>query len=199
MNTSSSNVNVPTVSNKRDKSNTSNVVLTSIVGGPNVQDDIVSKNQFDLLSNEYDTAGDSTKDVHDADSDEEGDIEQVYDELLHTWRLLLKHVDVSGVYDMCRKVCMRWKWTLNRSLCDKGSRIILGWNNDLIDVTVLSQTNQVMHAQVNVKVHNKVLFCSFRYADNYYIDFRALWTNLDVHNLLMRAKSWILLGDLMHR
>ncbi|GJY60082.1 sodium/hydrogen exchanger 6 [Tanacetum coccineum] len=52
------------------------------------------------------------------------------------------HVDVSAIYETCKKVCRRWKWTSNRSICDKGYRIILGWNDDMVDVMIMSQTNQ---------------------------------------------------------
>ncbi|GJU18554.1 hypothetical protein Tco_1146520 [Tanacetum coccineum] len=61
--------------------------------------------------------------------------------------ILESHVDVAVVYDTCNKVCSRWKWTSNRSLCSKGSRIIIGWNDDLVDVMIMAQTNQVMHVQ----------------------------------------------------
>ncbi|GKF70793.1 hypothetical protein Tco_0203850, partial [Tanacetum coccineum] len=58
------------------------------------------------------------------------------------------HVDVAVVYDTCKKVCHRWKWTSNGSLCPKGSRIILGWNDDIMDIMIMAQTNQIM-AQTN--------------------------------------------------
>ncbi|GJZ75828.1 RNA-directed DNA polymerase, eukaryota, reverse transcriptase zinc-binding domain protein [Tanacetum coccineum] len=59
----------------------------------------------------------------------------------------------------------------------------------------MAQTNQVMHVQVNTRIDNKTLFCSFIYADNYYIDRRALWNNLVGHAGLMRNRPWVLLGD----
>ncbi|GKD23066.1 RNA-directed DNA polymerase, eukaryota, reverse transcriptase zinc-binding domain protein [Tanacetum coccineum] len=102
---------------------------------------------------------------------------------------------LDGVDDEDEVVCSRWKWTSNGSLCDKGSRIILGWNDDIVDVMVMAQTNQVMHVQVNMRVDNKTLFCSFVYADNYYIDRRVLWNNLVRHAGLMRNRPWVLLGD----
>ncbi|PWA59001.1 RNA-directed DNA polymerase, eukaryota, Reverse transcriptase zinc-binding domain protein [Artemisia annua] len=95
--------------------------------------------------------------------------------------VLESHVDAFVVYDTCRKVCSRWKWTSNGSICDKGSRIILGWNDDIVDVMIMSQTNQIMHVQVNIRAENKTLFCSFVYADNYYVKRRALWSNLESH------------------
>ncbi|GKD26031.1 putative RNA-directed DNA polymerase, eukaryota, reverse transcriptase zinc-binding domain protein, partial [Tanacetum coccineum] len=49
-------------------------------------------------------------------------------------------------------MCSRWKWTSNGSLCSKGTRIILGWNDDLVDVMIMAQTNQVMHIQLTVAI-----------------------------------------------
>ncbi|PWA53039.1 RNA-directed DNA polymerase, eukaryota, Reverse transcriptase zinc-binding domain protein [Artemisia annua] len=59
----------------------------------------------------------------------------------------------------------------------------------------MSQSNQVMHVQVNVKADNKAFFVSFVYPHNYYIDRRVLWHELEVHGSLMRDKPWVLLGD----
>nr|GFC31769.1 RNA-directed DNA polymerase, eukaryota, reverse transcriptase zinc-binding domain protein [Tanacetum cinerariifolium] len=109
--------------------------------------------------------------------------------------ILESHVDVAAVYDTCKKVCSRWKWTSNRSICSKGSRIIVGWNDDLVDVMIMAQTNQVMHVQVNTHADNKTLFRSFVYVDNYYIDRHALWSNLVGHAGLMQNRPWVLLGD----
>ncbi|GJV51073.1 sodium/hydrogen exchanger 6, partial [Tanacetum coccineum] len=80
-------------------------------------------------------------------------------------------------------------------VCDKGSRIILGWNDDVVDVMIMSQTNQVMHVQVIWRADKQVLFCSFVYADNYYVNKRALWTCLKAHVVLMHNSPWVLMGD----
>nr|GEX10433.1 reverse transcriptase domain, reverse transcriptase zinc-binding domain protein [Tanacetum cinerariifolium] len=97
--------------------------------------------------------------------------------------------------DKEEEVCSRWKWTSNRSLCSKGSRIILGRNDDLVGVMIMAQTNQVMHVKVNTCADHKTMFCSFVYADNYYIDRHVLWSNLVGHAKLIRNRSWVLLGD----
>nr|GEY35290.1 hypothetical protein [Tanacetum cinerariifolium] len=68
-------------------------------------------------------------------------------------------------------------------------------NDDIVDLGIMSQTNPVMHVQINVRASNNALFCSFMYADNYYIDRRALWLNLEMHFDLMRDKPWNLMGD----
>nr|GEW29591.1 hypothetical protein [Tanacetum cinerariifolium] len=63
--------------------------------------------------------------------------------------------------DTCKKVCSRWKWTSNGSLCSKGSRIILGWNDDLVDVMIMAQTHACtmgssgcFNAALNLKDHS---------------------------------------------
>ncbi|GJY80757.1 hypothetical protein Tco_0493508 [Tanacetum coccineum] len=84
------------------------------------------------------------------------------------------------------------KWISNGSICSKGSRIILGWNDDIVDVMIMAQTNQVMHVQINIRADNKALFYSFIYADNYYVDRRALWNILTAHSLYDADKPWAL-------
>ncbi|PWA86967.1 RNA-directed DNA polymerase, eukaryota, Reverse transcriptase zinc-binding domain protein [Artemisia annua] len=102
------------------------------------------------------------------------------------FRLFMRHAG---------KLCHMWKWTSNGILYDKGSHVILGWNDDIVDVMVIAQTNQVMHVHVNMKAENKALFYSLVYVDKYYIDHRALWMNLNMHSLLMKGNPWVLLGD----
>ncbi|GJS62835.1 uncharacterized protein Tco_0677399 [Tanacetum coccineum] len=88
---------------------------------------------------------------------------------------------------------MDFKWG---RLCPKGTRIILGWNDDLVDVMIMAQTDQVMHLQVNIRADNKAFLCSIIYVDNYYVSQRALWHNL-VGMLLIMLIAWFYLVILM--
>ncbi|GKA00236.1 retrovirus-related pol polyprotein from transposon TNT 1-94 [Tanacetum coccineum] len=63
----------------------------------------------------------------------------------------------------------KWKWTSNEMACSKGSRIILGWNPDIVNVVIILFIDQVMHACIVFKAEKKELFCSFIYAHNRYI------------------------------
>ncbi|GJQ89660.1 polypyrimidine tract-binding protein homolog 2 isoform X1 [Tanacetum coccineum] len=47
------------------------------------------------------------------------------------------HVGKSSLAKLCHKVFRKWKWTSNGVVCLKGSRIILGWNPDIVDVVVI--------------------------------------------------------------
>nr|XP_043639688.1 uncharacterized protein LOC122610797 [Erigeron canadensis] len=114
---------------------------------------------------------------------------------LNVCAIIESHMDVSKLFDACKKICRNWDWTSNGGLCSKGTRIIVGWNSDLVDVMVLAQSNQVIHTQITYKVDSKSLFCSFVYADNYYKNRRELWQNLGTHKEFVRGKPWIVLGD----
>ncbi|GJT58261.1 hypothetical protein Tco_0993315 [Tanacetum coccineum] len=73
----------------------------------------------------------------------------------------------NDVPDVCSKVFKYWEWTSNAHVCTKGCRIILGWHMDVVNVVVLSQTDQM----------------------------RLLWAELRLYKLVVRGMSWTLLGD----
>ncbi|GJS52288.1 RNA-directed DNA polymerase, eukaryota, reverse transcriptase zinc-binding domain protein, partial [Tanacetum coccineum] len=75
------------------------------------------------------------------------------------------------------------------------SRIILGWNPDIVKVVVIAYDDQVMHTCVHFKDDKKDLFCSFIYAHNRYMQRRALWHNLVTHKAYVRDRPWCILGD----
>ncbi|XP_022024450.1 uncharacterized protein LOC110924767 [Helianthus annuus] len=109
--------------------------------------------------------------------------------------ILESHVDVSNLRKVCKFVFRNWSLTSNGSLCSRGTRIILGWNAEYLDVMVIAQTDQVIHTQVIFKDSKKVLFCSFVYAENKYKDRRVLWNDLCKHKALCHDKPWIVMGD----
>ncbi|PWA40795.1 RNA-directed DNA polymerase, eukaryota, Reverse transcriptase zinc-binding domain protein [Artemisia annua] len=103
--------------------------------------------------------------------------------------------NINGEEVLCSKVFRNWDWTSNGHLCSKGSRIVLGWNQDEIDLTVISMDDQVIHVCIRFKADKKELFCSFIYAHNRYTHRRPLWDNLKMHKLYTRARPWCILGD----
>ncbi|PWA55838.1 RNA-directed DNA polymerase, eukaryota, Reverse transcriptase zinc-binding domain protein [Artemisia annua] len=70
-----------------------------------------------------------------------------------------------------------WDWTSNGSFCSSGSRIILGWNVDAVDLNVVAMTDQVVHTFIR------------------YTHRRPLWDNLGLHNQLVHNRPWCILGD----
>ncbi|XP_021979823.1 uncharacterized protein LOC110875939 [Helianthus annuus] len=105
------------------------------------------------------------------------------------------HVEVSKLSKVCGRVFKKWEWTSNGGVCNKGTRIIVGWNDDRIQLMMLAQTDQVMHVQLKSNIDSKVLFVSFVYAKNTYQERRVLWQDLCKHRLVVRNQPWIVMGD----
>ncbi|XP_022031917.1 uncharacterized protein LOC110932977 [Helianthus annuus] len=109
--------------------------------------------------------------------------------------ILESHVDVGNLNKVCKSVFLNWDWTSNGGQCDKGTRIIIGWNPEVFDVMVLNQTSQVMHVQIWFKADSKMVFCSIVYAANYYVTRRDLWQQLSMQKVLVGNQPWIVMGD----
>ncbi|KAK1406264.1 hypothetical protein QVD17_41555 [Tagetes erecta] len=109
--------------------------------------------------------------------------------------VLESHVSVDRLASICKRVFRDWDWSSNGNFCDKGTRIILGWNPNVVDVMVISQASQVVHAQVFFKKGGQSFLCSFVYAKNYYCDRRELWEQLNKHKIFARSMPWVILGD----
>ncbi|PWA44567.1 RNA-directed DNA polymerase, eukaryota, Reverse transcriptase zinc-binding domain protein [Artemisia annua] len=101
----------------------------------------------------------------------------------------------SSSEELCMRVFKGWDWTSNGNFCSSGSRIILGWNVDVVDLNVVAMSDQVIHTFVRFKADKKELFCSFVYAHNKYTHRRPLWDNLGLHNQLVCNRPWCVLGD----
>ncbi|XP_022033482.1 uncharacterized protein LOC110935402 [Helianthus annuus] len=109
--------------------------------------------------------------------------------------ILESHVDVGKLGKVCKAVFHSWDWTSNGGCCNKGTRIIIGWNPTIFDVMIVAQSPQVMHLQLVFKLDKRVLFCSVVYADNYYVTRRELWHLLSMHKVFVADRPWCIMGD----
>ncbi|XP_022003122.1 uncharacterized protein LOC110900542 [Helianthus annuus] len=105
------------------------------------------------------------------------------------------HVDIHNLNKVCSSVFRRWDWTSNGSSCQKGTRIIAGWDPGILEVILLDQSSQVMHFQIIFKQDKRRLFCSVVYAANYYLTRREVWHHLSKHKVLVGNNPWVILGD----
>ncbi|GJZ58069.1 hypothetical protein Tco_0613563, partial [Tanacetum coccineum] len=96
--------------------------------------------------------------------------------------ILESHVDDSNLHKLCSLVFRHWDWSSNGAWCDKGTRIILGWNHNDVDVVVLNQDDQTIHTRVWLKADRKELFCLFVYARNplFLADTTASGSSMDI-------------------
>ncbi|XP_022037240.1 uncharacterized protein LOC110939954 [Helianthus annuus] len=109
--------------------------------------------------------------------------------------VLESHVKVANLDKVCKNVFRNWDWASNGAMCAKGTRIILGWHMDNIDVMVVDANSQVMHTQIMFKNDKKMIYASFVYASNCYKERRQLWESLKMHKGLVNNNPWIILGD----
>ncbi|GJT17758.1 hypothetical protein Tco_0876464 [Tanacetum coccineum] len=109
--------------------------------------------------------------------------------------ILESRVDIHALSLVCSKVCRTWEWTSNMRFCNKGCRIILGWNKDVVDLMVVAQSSQAIHAKFIHKADKKFLFCTFIYAGNHLLERRILWAELGLHKIVVPGAPWTLLGD----
>nr|GEX31879.1 hypothetical protein [Tanacetum cinerariifolium] len=64
-------------------------------------------------------------------SPKQNEVRQVISENnLSICAILESHVANSNLHKMCSLVFRHWDWSSNRAWCDKGTRIILGWNHN---------------------------------------------------------------------
>nr|GEU84750.1 hypothetical protein [Tanacetum cinerariifolium] len=75
--------------------------------------------------------------------------------------ILESYVANSNLQGLCTKVFKKWQWTSNGLKCTKGSRIILGWNPDVVNVVVISFDAQVMHICIYFKADKMEVLVSF--------------------------------------
>ncbi|GJS50258.1 reverse transcriptase domain-containing protein [Tanacetum coccineum] len=158
------------------------------------QDDLLKENELGKTSG----ANAMNKDTN-LNEDSESDVEEglnrtpkqskvrqvVNENRLSICAILESHVDISALSKVCSKVFRSWDWTSNASLCSKGCRIILGWNLDVVNVMVVSQTSQpwILMGDFNVAL-NLEDYSSGSSKLNYAItDFKDCVYNIEVMDI----------------
>ncbi|GJW65633.1 hypothetical protein Tco_0117517 [Tanacetum coccineum] len=78
---------------------------------------------------------------------------------LSVYAILESYVDNSKLHNLCSLVFRHWDWTSNGSFCSKGTRIILGWNHNDVDVVVINQDDQAIHTHLGAFLETSMLPC----------------------------------------
>ncbi|GJW40603.1 putative ribonuclease H-like domain-containing protein, partial [Tanacetum coccineum] len=157
---------------------------------------IVNPNPFDILQTDYQNVNEkgeqsrgNEEDVAAMDKKNNSDSESDVEEMTSVTDVL------KGASTPSDDVFRYWEWISNVNLCNKGCRIILGWNKDVVDVMIVAQTNQAMHAKVIHRADKKVICYTFVYASNDPRERRLLWADLGLYKQVVCDLPWALLGD----
>ncbi|GJY93983.1 RNA-directed DNA polymerase, eukaryota, reverse transcriptase zinc-binding domain protein [Tanacetum coccineum] len=170
-------------------SSSGNKVTTEHVKVDQVAHDCDSDSEVEEVANEFELKDDIFKGASTPSN------VVVNENQLSVCAILESHVDIHTLSSVCSKVFRTWEWTTNMRFCSKGCRIILGWNKDVVDVLVVAQSSQAIHAKIIHKADQKVLFCTFIYAGNKPMERRILWTELALHRNVVRGVPWVLMSD----
>ncbi|KAJ9536237.1 hypothetical protein OSB04_un000586 [Centaurea solstitialis] len=96
----------------------------------------------------------------------------------------------SVSHSTCDRVFRRWSWISNQMYSDVGTRIIVAWDNSVVDLMVLESHSQFMHCEIRFHDTQDSFFVSFVYAANRGSDRRALWSGLRKFKVLLGDKPW---------
>nr|GEW08797.1 hypothetical protein [Tanacetum cinerariifolium] len=107
----------------------------------------------------------------------------------------LGDINKKNMSRICNRVLSRWDWVSNCSSCDSGTRIIVGWDPNHVNIMVLNQSAQVMHCFIEPVNGNPGFFRSFVYACVHTVDRRSLWKSLSIHKNIVKDRPWTILGD----
>ncbi|GJZ82023.1 RNA-directed DNA polymerase, eukaryota, reverse transcriptase zinc-binding domain protein [Tanacetum coccineum] len=96
---------------------------------------------------------------------------------------------------VCSKVYGMWNWFSNMKFCDKGCRIIVGWNSALINMTCVCASKQAMLCVAESTDNKLISFLTFVYASNSGMERRSLWKDLNRHKVITNGHPWAISGD----
>ncbi|GJQ98465.1 RNA-directed DNA polymerase, eukaryota, reverse transcriptase zinc-binding domain protein [Tanacetum coccineum] len=95
----------------------------------------------------------------------------------------------------CENVFRLWNWVSNATDCNKGCRLAVGWDNNVIDANLLASHDQVMHFEVRIINDKRKFFISFIYRENEPKDRLKLWEYISDHMKVVDNHPWAIMGD----
>ncbi|GJT01793.1 RNA-directed DNA polymerase, eukaryota, reverse transcriptase zinc-binding domain protein [Tanacetum coccineum] len=78
---------------------------------------------------------------------------------------------------------------------NKGCRIMVGWNANLLKVWLISQSRQYMFILVETRDGKSKFYCTMIYASNSGMERRRLWKDLGIQKIITNGVPWVIMGD----
>ncbi|PWA73271.1 RNA-directed DNA polymerase, eukaryota, Reverse transcriptase zinc-binding domain protein [Artemisia annua] len=115
----------------------------------------------------------------------------IENEQLSICAILETHLKTSKIQRIGDRIFGMWEWTDNLRMCDKGCKVMLGWNQDKVSVTMVHIAKVL--CKVRTVTGNIGLFCTFVYAANGGVERRILWKDLCIYKRIVEDKAWVLI------
>lgn len=99
------------------------------------------------------------------------------------------------LYKIGDSIFRNWEWVNNMNYCDKGCRIMIGWNGDLVNVNVIHYCKQAVLCKIEAITGSLTMFCTIIYAANGGYERQELWKDLSMQKRVVGDIPWIMMGD----
>ncbi|KAJ9541740.1 hypothetical protein OSB04_028246 [Centaurea solstitialis] len=114
---------------------------------------------------------------------------------VHVCAVLESHVKPDNLQPICDRIFRRWPWISNQALCTMGTRILVAWDNVVVDLMVLETHAQYINCELRFRDSQDSFFVSFVYAANRGCDRGLLWSGLRRFKVIIGDKPWVVAGD----
>ncbi|GKD07006.1 RNA-directed DNA polymerase, eukaryota, reverse transcriptase zinc-binding domain protein, partial [Tanacetum coccineum] len=113
-------------------------------------------------------------------SDKQKEVKKlILEEGLQACAIIETHVKHKNIKKTCENVYGNWEYTTNSEDNNKGCRIMLGWNENVIQTWVISKSKQYMLVLMETMDHKSKFYCSVIYASNSGVERKKLWRDLE--------------------
>ncbi|GKE25806.1 RNA-directed DNA polymerase, eukaryota, reverse transcriptase zinc-binding domain protein [Tanacetum coccineum] len=119
----------------------------------------------------------------------------VFSEQIQVCAVLETRLKSKKLHKVCDKVFQDWEWVSNMEVCNKGCRIVIGWDSET-NVQILHKTSQTIFCIINAPEFKVNCYFSFVYAVNKGLDRRELWKVLINDYIYVNGKPWCIDGDM---
>ncbi|KAJ9535280.1 hypothetical protein OSB04_un001622 [Centaurea solstitialis] len=96
---------------------------------------------------------------------------------------------------VCSDLFGSWEWTSNNGVCRGRTRIIVGWNPNVVKIEAFEFFDQVIHCRLFHLDSGRSFHCSFVYAANDAVERRVLWDCIARHKVFVKGEAWVVMGD----
>ncbi|KAJ9536736.1 LOW QUALITY PROTEIN: hypothetical protein OSB04_un000121 [Centaurea solstitialis] len=105
------------------------------------------------------------------------------------------HLSSQSLVSVVNSVFGRWSWISNQNESLHGTRIIVAWNVDEMDVMVIETHAQYVHCEIRLRGLVQSWFCTVVYGANNGSLRRQLWSGLRKFRVIMGNQPWAIMGD----
>ncbi|GKC02761.1 RNA-directed DNA polymerase, eukaryota, reverse transcriptase zinc-binding domain protein [Tanacetum coccineum] len=120
----------------------------------------------------------------------------IVDEKLSICAVLETRLKDAKVKRIGNRVFGRWTWYDNVMECNKGCRVLIGWNSELIQCGIIHASDQAVLCLFDIQNSNQRLFCTFIQAEISGKLRRKLWANLSNYKSIINDIPWVIMRDL---